>query len=45
MKLRIEKERLARELYQLGAISSEPSPVVTRIVFSEADLRARLFVK
>ncbi len=45
MKLRIEKERLARELDQLGAISSEPSPVVTRIVFSEADLRARLFVK
>ncbi len=45
MKLRIEKERLAQELDQLGAISSEPPPVVTRIVFTEADLRARLFVK
>jgi N-carbamoyl-L-amino-acid hydrolase len=41
----IDEQRLARELDELGAISSEPSPVVTRVVFTEADLRARTFLK
>lgn len=45
MKLRIDRDRLSRELDSLGAISSEPAPVVTRIVYTEADLRARRFVK
>ena len=29
----------------MGAISSEPAPVVTRVVFTDADLRARSFMK
>ncbi len=45
MNLTVDQERLSGELDRLGAISSEPAPVVTRVVFSEADLRARRFVK
>src|SRR5579862_3442687 len=45
MNLHIDRERLVRELDELGNISSEPAPVVTRVVYSEADLRARRFVK
>ncbi len=45
MKLTIDRERLASELDSLGAISAEPAPVVTRVVFTEADCRARAFVK
>ena len=45
MKLAIDQDRLSRELDALGAISSEPAPVVTRVVFTEADRRARNFVK
>ncbi len=45
MKLRIDRDRLSGELDALGAISSEPAPVVTRVVYTEADLRARRFVK
>jgi N-carbamoyl-L-amino-acid hydrolase len=45
MNLVIDQQRLSRDLEALGAISSEPAPVVTRVVFTEADLRARAFVK
>ena len=45
MKLDIDQERLANELDALGAISQEAPPVVTRVVFTEADLRGREFVK
>src|ERR1700733_13903271 len=45
MHLNIDPERLSRELDELGAISAEPAPVVTRVVFTEADLRGRRFVK
>ena len=45
MDLQIDGDRLYRELHDLGAISSEPAPVVTRVVFSEADLRGRKFIK
>jgi ureidoglycolate amidohydrolase len=45
VKLRIDRDRLSGELDALGAISSEPAPVVTRVVYTEADLRARRFVK
>jgi len=37
--------RLQREIDELSLISENPAPVVTRILFSEADLRARDFVK
>jgi len=45
MRLTIDQDRLKRELDDLGAISAEPAPVVTRVVFTDADLRARRFVK
>ena len=45
MNLSIDATRLSAELNELGAISSEPSPVVTRVVFTEADRRGRAFVK
>lgn len=45
MNLAVDADRLRRELDELGAISSEPSPVVTRVVFTEADLRARAYMK
>jgi ureidoglycolate amidohydrolase len=45
MKIEIDRERLAAELDELGAISQEAPPVVTRVVFTEADVRAREFAK
>ncbi len=44
MTLSIDRDLLAQELNQLGAISDFPLPAVTRIVFSPADLRAREYV-
>ena len=38
-------DRLIAELNALAQISAAEPPVVTRVVFSEADLRARAFVK
>lgn len=45
MNLTIDQDKLSGELDRLGDISSEPAPVVTRVVFSDADLRGRRFVK
>ncbi len=45
MKFEIDQQRLTNELQALSAISAAPAPVVTRVVFTEADLRARAFVK
>jgi ureidoglycolate amidohydrolase len=41
----VDQDRLCRELDELGNISSEASPVVTRVVFTEADLCARAYLK
>ncbi len=41
----INISRLQREIDELSLISENPPPVVTRVLFSEADLRARKFVK
>ncbi len=38
-------DRLIAELNKLAQISQAEPPVVTRVVFSEADLRARAYVK
>ena len=38
-------DRLIEELKTLATISEAEPPVVTRVVFSEADLRARSYVK
>jgi ureidoglycolate amidohydrolase len=43
--LQVEIDRLMEELATLAAISEAEPPVVTRVVFSEADLRARAYVK
>jgi N-carbamoyl-L-amino-acid hydrolase len=45
MKLSIDQNRLTRELDELAAISEFPAPAVTRVVFTEADLSGRVFVK
>jgi len=45
MKIDIDRARLTEELDALGAISQEPSPVTTRVVFTEADVEARTYVK
>jgi len=41
----IDSRRLQEQIDALAAISEAPPPVVTRILFSEADLRGRAFVK
>jgi ureidoglycolate amidohydrolase len=38
-------DRLIKELGTLGKISEAEPPVVTRVVFSDADIRARTYVK
>jgi N-carbamoyl-L-amino-acid hydrolase len=43
--LEIDSKLLTEELAELARISEVEPPVVTRIVFSEADLRAREYVK
>lgn len=43
--LKIDTDRLQRELDDLASISAAPAPVVTRVLFSEADLRARAYIK
>src|SRR5437667_1065409 len=45
MNLCIDEARLSRELEILGASSESPPPVTTRVLFTEADLRGREFVK
>lgn len=45
MKLKIDQDRLSRELDELAGFSDVPAPAVTRIVFSEQDLRARAWLK
>lgn len=43
--LAINEQRLQRQIDDLAAISEAPPPVVTRVLFSEADRRGRRFVK
>ena len=45
MELSVDQDRLTRELEELSAISAGPAPGVTRVVFTETDLRARKFFK
>jgi len=45
MKIEIHQERLALELDSLGMYSQEAPPVVTRVVFTGADVRGREYVK
>jgi N-carbamoyl-L-amino-acid hydrolase len=45
MKIHIDSERLQKEIDELSLISEQPAPVVTRVLFSGADLKARAHVK
>jgi ureidoglycolate amidohydrolase len=45
MKIAVDKNRLQQEIDELALITEAGPPVVTRVVFSEADLRGREFVK
>ncbi len=44
MNLAIDRERLVSEIEALGRISEAEPPVVTRIVFTQADRRARAWI-
>jgi N-carbamoyl-L-amino-acid hydrolase len=44
MHLDIDQQRLQLEIDELAGFSSEPPPVVTRVVFSPADRQARAYV-
>ena len=43
--MRIDSDRITAELEKLAEFSDAPPPAVTRIVYSEQDLRAREYVK
>ncbi len=43
--LKVDRDRLWAELEALSAISEAPPPVVTRVVFTPADLEGRAFVR
>ena len=43
--LHIDSALLQQQIDELAAISEQPPPVVTRVLFSEADLRARRCVR
>src|SRR5712671_6904291 len=43
--LLVDAVRLQQQIDALASISEAPAPVVTRILFSEADLKGREFVK
>jgi len=45
LSLKVDGARLQRQIDELAGISEAAPPVVTRVLFSEADLRARAFVK
>src|SRR3954451_20510543 len=43
--LPVDERRLQNQIDALAEISEAPSPVVTRVLFSEADLQGRAFIK
>ena len=45
MQIQVDSERLQCELEELASFSDTAAPAVTRIVFSEVDLRARAWLK
>ena len=45
MDLKANQQRVMKELERLAEFSDAPAPAVTRVVFSQADLEARRFVK
>src|SRR4051812_49409008 len=45
LNISVDSTRLQQELDQLAGFSDTEAPAVTRVVFSEVDLRARAFLK
>ncbi len=45
LKIAVDSAALSRRLQELALISEAPAPVVTRVLFSEADLRGRDYVR
>ncbi len=45
MKIEVDGPKLASEIAALASISDAEAPVVTRIVFTPADLKARAWLK
>ena len=45
LKIEIDSAGLKRRIDELALISEAPAPVVTRVLFSEADLRGRRYVR
>src|SRR6202041_1370326 len=45
MKIQVDADRLGREIDDLAVFSDAEAPAVTRVVFSEQDLRARAWLK
>ena len=45
VRLQPDPDRVVSELVTLGALSESPAPSVTRVVFTETDLRARAYLK
>lgn len=45
MNIKINQERLSKELEQLATYSEVPTPAVTRILYTEQDMRARSYLK
>src|SRR2546421_6039421 len=45
MQVGISRDVLSHEIETLASLSEVPAPAVTRIVFSEQDLRARSYIK
>ena len=43
--MKIDADRVVAELEKLAEFSDAPPPAVTRVVYSEQDLRAREYVK
>src|SRR2546422_681578 len=45
MELPVDQDRVQQQIDELAAVSEAPPPVVTRILFSDADLEARALIK
>ena len=45
LRITVDKESLVRRLKELALISEAPAPVVTRVLYSEADMRGRQYVR
>jgi hydantoinase/carbamoylase family amidase len=45
MQIEIDSERIQSEIDELAQISEAPPPVVTRVLFSRANLKARAFIQ